>query len=364
MGEDLKKILWSTIGVAAVSIMVQVDDAEASTYQVKPNDSLWKIATTNNVSVQQLIDWNNIKNSTIYPNQVLTIEKKVKDKPNSLNAKPPAQTNTSNSTKSVTLYTVKAGDSLSKIAQQHGISFEKLMKENKLSSSLIFVGQKLQIITSNAISKEVNKDKPKQEITNPPTSVNGNSKMYIVKSGDSLSKIALLSQVTVQQLKNWNQLKSDTVYVGQKILLQEKAVSQKPSLPSSPVVEPIHSVSKETLINTAISLIGTPYKWGGATLEGFDCSGFIYYVYNNAGLTLSRLNSKGYDARSYEVTTPQIGDLVFFANTYTTGISHMGVYIGDNKFIHADSKGISISRLEEKYWSEHFDSFKRFYEMD
>ena len=95
-------------------------------------------------------------------------------------------------------------------------------------------------------------------------------------------------------------------------------------------------------------------------MAGFDCSGFIYFVHAQAGLNISRQSSEGYFAQSATVSTPVVGDLVFFENTYKEGISHMGIYIGNNEFIHAGSKGVEVASLNSVYWKEHFVSFKRF----
>src|SRR5699024_12235953 len=97
----------------------------------------------------------------------------------------------------------------------------------------------------------------------------------------------------------------------------------------------VYDVTK--LINEAISHIGVPYVWGGQSPSGFDCSGFIDYVYNKAGLSMGRTNTGGYYNRSYHVNNPKVGDLVFFKNTYKSGISHMGIYIGNGNFIQAGS---------------------------
>ncbi|XKE69228.1 C40 family peptidase [Jeotgalibacillus malaysiensis] len=115
------------------------------------------------------------------------------------------------------------------------------------------------------------------------------------------------------------------------------------------------------MIQEAQSHLGTPYVWGGSVPGGFDCSGFIYYVYNKAGFSTARTNAEGQHARSYEVSNPQVGDLVFFGNTYKKGISHVGIYLGGNQFIHAGDNGVEISSLNNSYWQSKFESFKRFY---
>src|SRR5699024_6522717 len=122
------------------------------------------------------------------------------------------------------------------------------------------------------------------------------------------------------------------------------------------------SYNTDVLINTAKNYIGVPYVWGGASPSGFDCSGFIYYAYKQAGMDISRTSTDGYYNRSYHVNNPQVGDLVFFSGTYRSGISHMGIYIGNNQMIHAStSSGVQTVSLSNPYWSKHFDSYKRFY---
>ena len=108
--------------------------------------------------------------------------------------------------------------------------------------------------------------------------------------------------------------------------------------------------------------MGVPYAWGGSSLNGFDCSGFIYYAANQAGKKIGRTSAEGYYSRTFFVDQPQPGELVFFENTYKRGISHVGFYVGNNQFIHADEKaGITITSLSSNYWSKHFDGFKKFY---
>jgi cell wall-associated NlpC family hydrolase len=116
------------------------------------------------------------------------------------------------------------------------------------------------------------------------------------------------------------------------------------------------------MASNAKGLMGTRYVWGGSSLSGFDCSGFIYYVANQSGLKIGRLSADGYSSRAYYVDKPVAGDLVFFENTYKQGISHMGIYLGGNQFIHADeAHGVMISNLNSPYYTAHFDGFKRFY---
>jgi cell wall-associated NlpC family hydrolase len=119
----------------------------------------------------------------------------------------------------------------------------------------------------------------------------------------------------------------------------------------------------ETLINNAMQLIGVRYRWGGNTPQsGLDCSGFVRYVFNDTfGFLLPRKSSQmskvGLQIRKDEL---QPGDLVFF-NTMRHAFSHVGIYLGDNKFIHAPSKGksIRVDDMTKVYWEKRYNGARR-----
>lgn len=114
----------------------------------------------------------------------------------------------------------------------------------------------------------------------------------------------------------------------------------------------------DDVVKRATGLTGIPYRFGGTTTKGFDCSGFIQYVFKKSGKSVSR-DTLGQYAQSKKVSKPQPGDLVFFQNTYRKGISHVGIYIGNNKFVHAGGKESQIVSLNNSYWKSKFHSFKR-----
>ncbi len=117
------------------------------------------------------------------------------------------------------------------------------------------------------------------------------------------------------------------------------------------------------LVINAMGLLGVPYKRGGSSAEtGFDCSGFVRSIYEQtAGLLLPRSAAQQAAAtQKIERTELQPGDLVFF-NTMRRAFSHVGIYLGNGKFIHAPKPGAEV-RVEDmgiSYWSRRFDGARR-----
>jgi cell wall-associated NlpC family hydrolase len=116
------------------------------------------------------------------------------------------------------------------------------------------------------------------------------------------------------------------------------------------------------IVETAKQYLGVPYVWGGSKPSGFDCSGFVYYVFNKTGYQLSRLMSVQYKTGTPVEKDELIpGDIVFFQNTYESGMSHVGIYVGDGQFIHAPSHGLTVSYadLNSDYYTEHYYGARR-----
>lgn len=117
---------------------------------------------------------------------------------------------------------------------------------------------------------------------------------------------------------------------------------------------------KSEIKSQASKVMGTPYVMGGTSTRGFDCSGFTRYVYKKMHKTLPRTaRQQAHIGKAVYKGNLSIGDLVFF-NTLGYGISHVGIYIGNNKFIHAaSSSGVTVSSLSESYYKKRYVTARR-----
>ena len=111
----------------------------------------------------------------------------------------------------------------------------------------------------------------------------------------------------------------------------------------------------EEAVNVAMKYLGYRYRYGGTGPNGFDCSGYVYFVYHKTlGIPVTRdMHTQTNTGTRVSRSNLQPGDMVFFQNTYKRGLSHAGIYIGNGKFIHAEneSTGVVISSLSTSYWS-------------
>ena len=141
--------------------------------------------------------------------------------------------------------------------------------------------------------------------------------------------------------------------------------ARKPAPPSAiPKLKEDASVGTEGISIAAMGLVGVPYRYGGNTpAGGFDCSGLIVYVYNNAaGIKLPRtVQEMSRTGQAIQNTAPAPGDLVFF-NTTGERYSHAGIYVGHGRFVHAPSKGgtVRLEKMTSPYWAARYTEARRF----
>jgi cell wall-associated NlpC family hydrolase len=119
----------------------------------------------------------------------------------------------------------------------------------------------------------------------------------------------------------------------------------------------------QAIVQTALKYVGVPYVYGGVTPAGWDCSGYVLYVYKEAaGISLPRSAAQQYKVGAViPANQVRAGDIIFFTDTFGPGITHDGIALGDGRFVHARSEGYGtvISSLSDPYWAAHFAGARR-----
>ena len=130
-----------------------------------------------------------------------------------------------------------------------------------------------------------------------------------------------------------------------------------------PVVAPADPERANAVLMRAISLVGTPYRWGGNTPEGgFDCSGLVNYVFRDMlDVRLPRTSRELFGLQGPRIAPGQLagGDLVFFGSG--GAVSHVGIYVGEGRFVHAPNSGgtVRLDRLDGSWWRAHYTGARR-----
>nr|WP_277895930.1 LysM peptidoglycan-binding domain-containing protein [Enterococcus lactis] len=182
------------------------------TYTVKAGESVWSVANKNGITMNQLIEWNNIKNNFIYPGQQLIVNGGNSVNTNTGSTTSAAKPNTPNTSATTstsssgnTMYTVKAGESVWSVANKHHITMDQLIEWNNIKNNFIYPGQ--QVIVKKGSSQTTNQQAP------------AGSKTYTVKSGESVWGVADSHGITMAQLIEWNNIKNNFIYPGQTLIV-------------------------------------------------------------------------------------------------------------------------------------------------
>lgn len=277
---------------------------------------------------------------------------------------------------------VKKNESLYTLAKKHHVSVSELKAANNLVSTHIKNGDVLVIPPSSTAARS-------------ETSVKSKSTTYKVRKGDSLARIAKKTGVSVKELKRLNALNEHRLKPGRLLALKDVDAAEelKPraakrlvlrnsdlfnekdyeqSLAELTEADPGQQVdltknlelktdNVKMLKSKAYGFLGTHYRFGGSSAKATDCSGFVQQVFREMAVSLPRTAREQYEIGS-EVAPGDLqkGDLVFF-RTYAHYPSHVGIYLGDSKMIHASSRDrrVVISTMNTSYYRSRFIGAKR-----
>jgi cell wall-associated NlpC family hydrolase len=291
-----------------------------------------------------------------------------------------------------TQYKVKNGDTLYSISKKFGVSVNQIKETNNLQKSGIKKKQVLSISTkksSKRVVKRVVKSKSKPVY-------------YTVRKGDTLLRIAKKTHQPMKKIMALNHVNSKSLRVGQKLVLakpaykpEESIVTQEnedieesedsPDIDSEDADQEVLNINQQNeqsrkeellgkwnspdevqlFVKVATGFIGAPYRFGGSSLKGIDCSSFVQKIYRIFDVTLPR-NAAQQSKVGINITRENLteGDLVFFHTNRSLG--HVGIYIGNNEFVHASSKSkvVRIDSLDTPYYQKRFQRAVRVKGLD
>jgi len=270
-----------------------------------------------------------------------------------------------------TVHKVKRGENLYSIAKKYRIPASQLKSQNNLKSVKLSPGQTLIVGENNkeAVRHTLrndnagkNKTKQNKEVETLVGENDGEFIEYKTKKGDTIDKIAAFFNVEREELIEANNLQSlkKRLSPGKTILIPkivDEGEEDIVDLSSKPLKPWKDGNEKYMLVKVAKSFMGAPYKYGGNTVRGLDCSAYVKKIYEIFDVQLPRSAREQFLVGS-KIGKEElaVGDLVFFKTKRSVKYpTHVGIYIGDNSFIHSSSGhgkiGVKIDSLSSDYYS-------------
>ncbi|HEV2038167.1 MAG TPA: NlpC/P60 family protein [Candidatus Eremiobacteraceae bacterium] len=235
-------------------------------------------------------------------------------------------------------YTVVRGDTLSSISQREGVGTSQLVRLNHLrSADFLREGQVLQIVA-----------KPSKRNLG-------------ISSGKAAALRAIAKHAHAVATSRASASTSARLAQRRALWVAMHTGFSTPDLKSNSFAAAKKAIALELrLTRTALRYLGVPYAWGGESFNGVDCSGFVQAVFRRNGIELPRTaDAQFIVGRRVSERGLEPGDLVFF-QTYAMGASHVGIYLGRGRFVHASSSnGVRVDSLSEDYYSSHFIGARR-----
>jgi LysM repeat protein len=288
-----------------------INSSLAKEYTVKTGDSLKSISKESGIGINEIKEANNLTKTILQPNQVLIIPEK-SAAVSTAGPKPKV--------KRAVYYTVKNGDTLSAIARKTGVPVKQIMALNTIRPKSLRIGRKLVLAKPTQLSENESIDEDDEDIENDE---NGGEK------GD-LAQLEKEEQKQEELLGKWR-----------------------------------NPDERQLFVKVATGFLGAPYRLGGSSLKGIDCSAFVRKIYQIFDIDLPR-NARAQSKVGMSIDREELveGDLVFFRTRRPLG--HVGIYIGNNEFVHASSmrKVVRIDSMDTPYFQKRFQRAVRIKGLD
>ncbi|EMQ2589823.1 invasion associated endopeptidase [Listeria monocytogenes] len=269
-----------------------------------------------------------------------------------------------------TTHTVKSGDTIWALSVKYGVSVQDIMSWNNLSSSSIYVGQKLAIKqTANTATPkaEVKTEAPAAEKQAAPAvkeNTNTNTNTATTEKKETTTQQQTAPKAPTEAAKpapapstNTNANKTNTNNTNTSTPSKNTNTNTNTNANQGSSNNNSNS-SASAIIAEAQKHLGKAYSWGGNGPTTFDCSGYTKYVFAKAGISLPRTSGAQY-ASTTRISESQAkpGDLVFF--DYGSGISHVGIYVGNGQMINAQDNGVKYDNIHGSGWGKYLVGFGR-----
>jgi len=273
-------------------------------------------------------------------------------------------------------HVVKKGETLASLARKYHTTPEEIKRLNNLRTARLKPGQKLLVKVEKGeeirLSFSLTTDMFK-------SSSNELYLVHRVKEGETLYRISLMYGVSVEEIKLLNGLEDNIILVGQELKIPsqdlEKPRLREPKAMFKAEEEPLTKkfgrftlgkaevqALRDKFLEISRQYANVKYRFGGDGNGALDCSAFVQRVYSELGIKLPRSSYHQYLV-GQEVDKNELvpGDLVFFRTSKRAPVTHVGIYIGDNKFVHVSSnrKGFAIDSLDDPYYRVRFVGAKR-----
>lgn len=335
--------------------------SNGSKYTVKSGDSVWGISNAHGITMNQLIQWNNIKNNFVYPGQQLVVSNGTTGtttNPGSSNSN--VNTNQSgNASASTGSYTVKAGDSVWGVANAHGITMAQLIQWNKISNNFIYPGQKLIVKNGTSSSATTNNNATTNNSNSTSSSAETTtSSTYTVKAGESVWGVANKNNITMAQLIEWNNIQNNFIYPGQKLIIKGGSTASTNSASGNATATTGNNAANTTTSsNNAKPTIST--STSGDTLYTVKAGESVWGVANKNNITMEQFiewnNIKNNFIYPGQKVIVKKGSAQTTAPTTNSGTKKYTVKAGESVWSVANDHNLSMAQFIE--WNNIKDNF-------